>query len=199
VGGCAPGVKWSPTALHDRECDCLGRIGQRWLFMGFYNPDDWTKLETAFTSAPLWAVIVATGATVGAAVWWFRGTMFGREITSLKGEMAGKVAGLEGEKSILEQRLKLAADLTAASDRAKDETEKQFQTYKTEVVAKGGNASPAKLEAAILQWGTANNAVSNTLTISPYTIDDVEEADYFLENLFEKPENRSMEEVFRFA
>jgi hypothetical protein len=138
------------------------------------NPDDWTKLETAFTSAPRWAVIVATGATVGAAVWWFRGTMFGREITSLKGEMAGKVAGLEGQISVLNERLKLAADKVAIADRATDELEKQVQTLRVELAAltaKAENASLAKVEAQLQKveiatgnLATANNAVSSTLS-----------------------------------
>jgi hypothetical protein len=131
----------------------IGSLQWEWL-MDPSNPDDWRKLATAFTSAPLWAVILATGVPVGLAVWWFRGTMFEREITSLKAEMVGKVAGLEGEKSVLEQRLKLADDLKAAFDRVKDElanVQKELQDYKAQVTIEGRNASSAKVDAAIVK------------------------------------------------
>jgi hypothetical protein len=110
------------------------------------NPDDWRKLATAFTSAPLWAVMVATGVTVGAAVWWF---------------------GWEGAKLILEQRLSLAAEQLAVSDRAKNETQNDVQSLKMAIGAKADNASlvalAAQVEAATSRWATANAAVSSTL------------------------------------
>jgi chromosome segregation ATPase len=111
------------------------------------NPDSWTKLATAFTNAPLWAVIMATGAIVGGAVWWFRGKMFETQIAGLKEQ----IAGLKEQIAVLEQRLKFAAEALAASTGAKNELEKQFQAYKTEVAAKGKDASPAKMDAAIQQ------------------------------------------------
>jgi hypothetical protein len=121
------------------------------------NPDDWRKLATAFTSAPVWAVMVATGVTVGAAVWWFRGWMSEAQIAGLKAEMAGKVAGLEGEKSVLEQQLKLATD---GLGRARDDLvnlQKELQNYQTEVAIEGSKASPAKVDAAIVKV-TRDNA-----------------------------------------
>ena len=53
-----------------------------------------------------------------------------------------QLAGLKEQIGALEQRV---TDLTATSDRAKDELEKQFQNYKVEVAAKGSKASPAKV------------------------------------------------------
>jgi chromosome segregation ATPase len=149
--------------------------------MDFYNPDDWTKLETAFTSAPRWALILAAGAAGGLLGWWLNGTrsagkITGLEgkITGLEGEAAGKVAGLEGRISVLNERLNLAADKAAIADRAKDELEKQVQTLRVELAAltaKTENATLAKVEAQLQKveiatgnLATANNAVRSTLT-----------------------------------
>jgi chromosome segregation ATPase len=151
--------------------------------MDFYNPDDWTKLETAFTSAPRWALIVAAGAAGGLLGWWLNGTrsvgkVAGLEgkITGLEGETAGKVAGLEGRISVLNERLNLAADKAAIADRAKDELEKQVQILRVELAAltaKAENASLAKVEAQLQKveiatgdLATANNAVTSTLSMS---------------------------------
>ena len=68
-----------------------------------------------------------------------------------------QIAAVKEQVTAVEQQLKLAAAASGASDRAKDELEKQFQAYKSEVVAKGREASPAKVESAI-----ANVASSNT-------------------------------------
>ena len=116
----------------------LAELNQRWLPMDFYNPDDWTKLETAFTSAPRWAIMVAASTIGGLIGWSFRGSMSAAQIGSLKEQIAA-----------LEQRLKLTAEQAAASDRATDKVEKEFQAYKAEVAAKGRDASPAKVEAAL--------------------------------------------------
>jgi hypothetical protein len=136
--------------------------------MDFINPDDWTKLETAFTSAPRWAVMVAAGAAGALIVWWARGKMFETERTNLLSEQRSQKAGLEGEKSILEQRLKLAAEQLAVSDRAKNESQSDVQILKMAIGAKADNASlvalAEKVEAATSQWATANNAVSSTLS-----------------------------------
>ena len=69
----------------------------------------------------------------------------------------------------MEQRLNLAAEQAASARQAKDELEKQFQIYKAEVAAaKAENAAlaatAAKVEAAIVNVATANNAVSSTLS-----------------------------------
>ena len=124
------------------------------------NPDDWTKLETAFTSAPLWAVIVATGATVGAAIWWFRGWMSQERLDALKEQVA-----------TVEQRLKLASEASAASERAKDELQKEIQTYKADVAAKGSNASPAKVEAAFEQLNKEDALVTHALLVARQAVE----------------------------
>jgi hypothetical protein len=107
------------------------------------NPDTWKQQWAAFWSAP-W-VMAPLILVVGSIVWWFRGTMFEREIASLKEQIAA-----------WDQRLKLATDLVAASDRAKDELDKQFQAYKADVAFKGSNASPAKVDAAFEQLRREN-------------------------------------------
>jgi hypothetical protein len=123
------------------------------------NPDDWTKLATAFTNAPLWAVMMATGAIVGGAVWWVRGKVSDREIDGLKGQ----IAVLKEQIATWELRLKLADDLVAASDRATKELDKQFQDYKAKVAIEGRNASPAKMEAAIVRVANVNTEIKDKL------------------------------------
>jgi hypothetical protein len=148
--------------------------------MGSERSVDYTKSEFwaqqwATFQNDFWAMLpLFVGVVV--AVWWLRGWMSKREID-----------GLEGEKGVLEQRLKLAADLTAASDRAKDELDKQFQAYKEEVATNGRNASPAKVDAAIVQWAAANKEVSVTLKVEPFTIDSEDEADDYLKDLLSHP------------
>jgi hypothetical protein len=131
------------------------------------NPDDWTKLETAFTSAPLWAVIVATGATVGVAVWWFRGWMSQERLAVLKEQ----IAAVKEQVTAVEQQLKLAAAASGASERAKDELEKQFLAYKSEVAAKGREASPAKVDAAIVKVASGNTDVRSSLSAAIRDLD----------------------------
>lgn len=103
-----------------------------------FNPDTWKQQWAAFWSAPL--VIGPLIAIAGFAVWWFRGRLSEAQVSGLKEQIAA-----------MEQRLKLAADASTASERAKDELDKQFQAYRAEVAAKGNNASPAKVEAAFEQ------------------------------------------------
>jgi hypothetical protein len=50
-----------------------------------------------------------------------------------------------------------------ASDRAAENLRKQFQTYKAEVAAKGSNASPAKVDAAIVRVANSNTIVRLSL------------------------------------
>jgi hypothetical protein len=104
----------------------------------FLKSEFWEQQWAAFWSAP--PIVGPPILIVGSIVWWFRGATFEREI-----------AGLKEQIGAMEQRLKLNADALAASDRAKDELDKQFQTYKTEVAAKGKNASPAKMDAALVK------------------------------------------------
>jgi hypothetical protein len=113
--------------------------------MDYFNPDDWTKLETAFTSAPPWASIVAAGAASGLLGWWVRGKMSETQI------------------SVKEERLKFAVEQTASVERDFEKLEKEFQDYKAEVAAKGRNASPAKVDAAIVRVTNGNTVIRDKL------------------------------------
>ena len=100
-------------------------------------------------------------ALAGFVVWWFRGWLFQAE-----------KAGLKEQIGAIEQRLKLAADASGASERAKDELEKQFLAYKSEVAAKGKEASQrrcmlrlSKSPVAILTLGPAYQQRSRTLSL----------------------------------
>ena len=88
------------------------------------------------------------------AVWWFRGTLLKREI-----------AGLKAEKSVLEQRLNLAADQAKIASQVENEVEKQLQALN---LAVGDNASlsasAARVETAVAKLAAANNVVSATLS-----------------------------------
>ena len=84
-------------------------------------------------------------------------------------------AGLKEQIGAIEQRLKLAADASGASERAKDELEKQFLAYKSEVAAKGKEASPAKVYAAIVKVASGNTNVRSSLSAA---IKDIEFAQY---------------------
>jgi hypothetical protein len=117
------------------------------------NPDDWRKLATAFASAPVWAVIVATGVTVGAAVWWFRGWMSQEQIAAW------------------DQRLKFADERVLSSERALEEVKKQVQDYKVEVATKGSDASSAKMDAAIEQLKRENALLAGDLEILQRELD----------------------------
>ena len=105
--------------------------------MNPFNPDTWKQQWAAFWSAPL--VIGPLIAIAG-----FAGGSGGDCLQA-------QVSGLKEQIAAMEQRLKLAADASTASERAKDELDKQFQAYRAEVAAKGNNASPAKVEAAFEQ------------------------------------------------
>jgi len=99
-------------------------------------------------------------AIAGFVVWWFRGRLF-----------EAQIAGLKEQIAVVEQRLKLAADALATSDRAKDELDKQFQAYKSEVATKGRNASPAKVDAAIAKVATSNTDIGSGLSAALRDLD----------------------------
>jgi hypothetical protein len=65
-------------------------------------------------------------------VWWFRG-MSQERLAVLKEQ----IAAVKEQVTAVEQQLKLAVAASGASERAKDELEKQFLDYKSEVAAKG--------------------------------------------------------------
>jgi len=111
----------------------------------------WATFQNDFwVMLPLFVIVVV-------GVWWLRGRLFEAQLGGLKEQIAA-----------LEQRLKLATDLTAASDKAKDEVETQLQTLEVAIAGKADVASlsalAAKLDNAVGQWATANNAVSNAVS-----------------------------------
>jgi hypothetical protein len=110
----------------------------------------WKQQWTAFWSAPL--VIGPLIAVAGFVIWWFRGKLF-----------EAQIAGLKEQIAVVEQRLKLAADAMPASDQAKRELQILFDGYKAEVASKGRNASPAKVDAAIVKVSDGDAAVKSGL------------------------------------
>jgi septal ring factor EnvC (AmiA/AmiB activator) len=106
----------------------------------------WERQWAILTSAPF--ILGPSSLIVGLIVWWVRGAMFKREISSWKKEI-----------SAVEQRLKLAADALAKADRDTETLKKEFQAYKAEVAAQGSNASPTKVDAAIARVAKGNTAL----------------------------------------
>jgi hypothetical protein len=117
-----------------------------------FNSETWKQQWAAFWSAP--AIIGPLLLIVASAVWWFRGRLFEAHVYGLKEQIAA-----------VEQRLKLATDLVAAADRARDELDRQFQAYKVDVAAKGSNASPAMVEAAFEQLNKEDALVTHALQV----------------------------------
>jgi hypothetical protein len=124
--------------------------------MDLTNPEIWKQQWTAFMSAPyIMALPVLVAGWVG---WWLRGN-----------RSAGTIDGLRERISALEERWRLADDKAAASDRAKDDVEKQFQAYKAEAAAAKADtaalaAAAERVEAALVKFAAANNAVRSTLS-----------------------------------
>jgi hypothetical protein len=84
------------------------------------------------------------------------------------GQVAGlkeQIAALNAGILVFEQRLKLATEQTAASGRATEGLEKQFQLYKEKVSIEGKNASPAKVDAAIVKVANGNTDVRSSSRI----------------------------------
>jgi hypothetical protein len=83
------------------------------------------------------------------------------------GQVAGlkeQIAALNAGILVFEQRLKLTTEQMAASGRATEELEKQFQLYKEKVSIEGKNASPAKVDAAIVKVANGNTDVRSSLS-----------------------------------
>jgi hypothetical protein len=152
--------------------------------MDWFNPDDWTKLETAFTSAPRWACVVAASVVVGVGIWLFRGNQFKTERANLVSEKAAEKAGFEGRISILDERLKFASDKSELAgqtgselgDELRNEFKTEIETLKMGMVdmpdkaeiAAAFSAIGAKMDAKIdvgfAKLATANAAVSHAMS-----------------------------------
>ena len=59
--------------------------------------------------------------------------------------------------------MKLAVKETVLADRARDDVERPLQAYKAEVGIKGKDASPAKVEAAIVKLSGESAAIKQNL------------------------------------
>jgi hypothetical protein len=85
-------------------------------------------------------------------------------VTGLKEQ----ISALGAEKSVLDQRLNLAADKTKIASEAEGELKKQIQTLEVAIAAKADNASlsalAAKVEVGFEKLAAANNAVSSTVS-----------------------------------
>jgi len=114
------------------------------------------------TGAPY--IVLPTIVLSGSVGWWLRGI----KSTGKIGGLEEQISALNVKISVMEQRLTLAAEQAASAHQAKDELEKQFQTYKAEVAGKLENvalaATAAKVEAGFAKLSAANNAVSSTLS-----------------------------------
>jgi hypothetical protein len=110
------------------------------------KPQFWEQQWVILTSAPL--ILGPSSLIVGLIVWWLRGTMFKREISSWKMEI-----------SAVEQRLKVVADELAKFDRDTQNLNKEFQAYKIEVSGEGSKVSTAMVDAAILRVAKGNTVV----------------------------------------
>jgi hypothetical protein len=121
------------------------------------DSDTWKQQWAAFWSAP-WLVGPLL-LIVGSTVWWFRGTMFEREI-----------AGLKAEISTLVRQLSLAADKAEIAGKAEDELKKQIETLEIAVENKADHAAlvalTAKVETGFAKLASANNEVTSSLSMT---------------------------------
>jgi hypothetical protein len=118
--------------------------------------------EWAVIGGAPWSFLIAIAA-VGSALWIFLALIHRSEIAGKnstieahKAQIESQGSGLKEQIAAMEQRLKLGAE-------AKDELDKQFQAYKAEVAARGSNASPAKVEAAIIKVADSNTNIGSSL------------------------------------
>jgi hypothetical protein len=136
------------------------------------KPEFWERQWAILASAPL--TLCPASLIVGLIVWWVRGVMFKREISSWKMYI-----------SAVEQRLKFVADALSKFDRDTQNLKKEFQAYKMEVSVEGSKVSPTMVDAAILRVAKGNTAVRSEVfgalqmldsDIAPFiNIDDGEE------------------------
>jgi hypothetical protein len=124
-----------------------------------FDSNTWKQQWVAFWSAPV--IIGPLLLIVASAVWWVRGRLFEAQVSGLKEQIAA-----------MEQRLKLAADASTLSQRAKEELDKQFQAYRADVAAKGSNASPAKFAASLEEFKRENAIMSHALKVAQQAVEN---------------------------
>jgi hypothetical protein len=141
-----------------------------WLIDHLTKPEFWQQQWSAFTSAigimlPLFVIVVFV-------VWWLSGTRSTRTIAGLIGEKGVLEQRLKAETSILEQRLKLSEEARGASNKTNDEIvelTKRLDAMEV-VVAKSDYASlsesVAEIRSAIGKVSAANNAVTMKLNVT---------------------------------
>jgi hypothetical protein len=120
------------------------------------NLETWKQQWTIFWSAPY--IILPLIVVSLWVAWWFRGRT-----------KEGEIAGLKAQMSVKDERLSFAVD---GLDRARDDLanlDKQFLAYKMEVAANGKNASPVKMDAAILRIRDGDRIVRSNLLGNMFT------------------------------
>jgi hypothetical protein len=134
------------------------------------KPEFWQQQWVAFTSAiwimlPLFLLIVWV-------VWWLSGTRSAGTIAGLIGEKGVLEQRLKAETSLLEQRLKYAEEVRAASNKTNDELDelkKRIDAMEV-VAAKADYASlsesVAEIRSSIGKVSAANNAVTMKLNVT---------------------------------
>jgi hypothetical protein len=134
------------------------------------KPEFWQQQWAAFTSAI--GIMLPLFVAVMVGVWWLSGTRSAGTIAGLEGEKGVLEQRLKAETSILEQRLKLAEEVKAASNKTSDEIDelkKRFGVLEM-AVAKSDYASLpgslAETRASIGKVAAANNAVTMKLNLT---------------------------------
>jgi hypothetical protein len=111
--------------------------------------------------------VVAAGVLIWLFLWIIhRSEIAGKNSTIVahKAQLEAQVSGLKEQIAAIEQRLKLATE-------AKEELDRQFQAYKAEVAAKGSNASPAKVEAALEQLTKEDVLITHALKVARQAVE----------------------------
>ena len=128
--------------------------------MDLTNPELWKQQWAAITTAP-YIMLPVIVAAFCAGVWFRKGT----------------VDGLRERIAVLEERLRLARDQAEIFRQAKEDAEREFQTYKAAVAAKAVGpeltAETAKLDIAFAKMEVANNALSSILSNGAFGQDGV--------------------------
>jgi ABC-type amino acid transport substrate-binding protein len=141
--------------------------------MDITNPEMWRQEWTAFQSAPF--IMLAGVMVVGVAAWGLNWIRFSGRIAGLEGEKAvlqrrleAEIAAKNGEISFLERQLKDTADKLVGAGTATDEVEKRFKILEDAIAAKAENAALAALasqvQSAVGDLGKANNEISKVVS-----------------------------------
>jgi hypothetical protein len=127
-----------------------------------FNPETWKHQWEAFVTAPYVLMpLVVLALVVG---WWIGNKLAASRVEGLNGAIENLKANIDA----LRARLDLAADREKAVQLARAELEKQVAELKAQIAAGVSNekliATSAKVDMAITQFSTANNALATVLT-----------------------------------